>query len=111
MSITITGEQWHGLLETLAKRPADVFLSPVCRQYLAKSRWENSPQKLDIALEPSTGVMEGTIRHNSYETRNNVFGSHRRSNRLLGALSGLDPVYSCAPALIGKLYLLMASGA
>ena len=63
--------------------------------------------------------MAGTVAHNSTETQNTVFGSARRSNRLLGPLSGLDPVYSCAndlkvlsigPRTVMELFHLMALG-
>lgn len=97
--ITITSAQWQQVGDILSQTPTDVFLSWSVRQHIAKTRWEASAKILDIHAVTTAGVMPGTIRHNSTETQNSVFGSARRSQRLLGPLSGLDPVYSGAAGL------------
>ena len=119
MSITISGAQWYEMQNILSRSPADVFLSWQCRQFIARDRWRKTPQNLKIHHSASTGVMPGTVRHNSTEVMTDTFGSARRSQRLLNPLSALDPVFagahdlhvlSIGPRTCMELFHLMALG-
>ena len=86
------------LLRCAVRRPDNLMLIEPCRQYLAAARFGRR-QKLEIAESASAGVMPGTITHNRQETEKGLFGSSHRTQRLLGPLSALDPVYDDADKL------------
>lgn len=73
--------------------PMELMVIPGCRQYVAASRWR-ARKNLEFAENLSEGVMPGTITHNRQETEQGLFGSAHRTQRLIGPLSALDPVYS-----------------
>lgn len=117
--ITISADQFQRLGQILSQHPTDILLSEPCRRFLAQDRWVSSTKALNIHETQTEGVMPGTVTHNRAELDQNIFGSSRRSQRLLNPLSGLEPVYSAAGNLkvlsIGprtemELFHLMALG-
>jgi len=82
------------MLALLRGNPANILLSEHCRQHLAKTRWLKGGRQLRIFENPSAGVMPGTIAHNRREVEQVDFLSSRRTQRLIGPLSGLDPVFT-----------------
>jgi hypothetical protein len=99
LNLQITGEQFQAMVKLLAQNPTDLLLSEPCRRYLARSRWQESSQQVRVHDDPQDGVMPGTISHNRRETEEGLFGSSRRTLRLINPLSSLEPVYSRAAKL------------
>jgi hypothetical protein len=93
-NISINENQLQEMLTFLKGNVTHVFLSEPCRRYFAKARWIKSGRDLRIFDDPSSGVMPGTVAHNRREIEEVAFSSSRRTQRLIGPLSGLDPVYS-----------------
>lgn len=83
------------LLAIASARPESLMNIEACRQYLAAVRFHRRGQT-ETLKTLSAGVMPGAIDHNLQETQQGLFGSSRRTQRLLGPLSALDPVYSHA---------------
>ena len=86
------------LIDFAANLPEALMVLPYCRQHVAAARWQRR-KHLDISKDISDGVMPGTIAHNRQETERGLFGSAHRTQRLLGPLSALDPVYGHADKL------------
>jgi len=100
--IEVTQQQFHDMVRLLQKSFAEIFLIEPCRRYFAKARWEAAGKPLEVFEDPTGGVMPGTVTHNRRELEEHGFGSSRRTQRLIGPLSALDPVYGGA----GKLKAL-----
>jgi SAM-dependent methyltransferase len=98
-TLKLFSEQLNACLKILTKRPSDVLLSPYCRQYLARDRWEKSGRHLDVFDAKDQGIMPGTIAHNRRELEEHGFGSLMRTARLINPLSALDPVFGFAHTL------------
>lgn len=96
--IELTQADSEALLKLASNRPENLMLIEPCRRYLASTRFQRH-RKHDIAQDLSSGVMPGAIAHNMQETEQGLFGSSRRTTRLLGPLSALDPVYGAAHKL------------
>jgi SAM-dependent methyltransferase len=93
-SVSIDENQLQGLVKLAKGNVTDFFLSATCRRYIAMKRWVKSGRHVRIFEDPSSGVMPGTIAYNRGEVEQDLFGSSRRTQRLIGPLSGLEPVYS-----------------
>ncbi len=88
------------MLTIVSKNPVDLLLSEECRRFLAADRWKKSErQQVNVHDGASAGVMPGTVAHNRRETEQGLFGSSKRTRRLINPLSGLEPVYSQAERL------------
>jgi hypothetical protein len=92
--ISINENQFQDMLTLLKENVTDLFLSERCRRYFAMSRWIKSGKELRIFEDPSSGVMPGTVTHNRGEVEQVAFGASHRTQRLIGPLSSLEPVYS-----------------
>ncbi len=86
------------MMWTMARHPGDMFLSGRCRRVLAEQRWAENG-KLHVFDTKNSAVMPGTVAHNRDQLDKSEFLSSARSGRLLGPLSGLDPVYGEAQKL------------
>jgi len=78
---------------------AEVLQIESCRRYLARTRWEEAGKPLTVFEDTTNGVMPGTVAHNRRELEEEIFGSSKRTQRLIGPLSALDPVYGSAAKL------------
>lgn len=96
--IELSQAEHDDLLKLAGNSPANLMLIEPCRRYLASTRFQRH-QTLTTAENLSSGVMPGAIAHNKQETEQGLFGSSRRTVRLLGPLSALDPVYGSAHKL------------
>lgn len=93
-TLSIDDDQLGEMLALLRSNPTDILLSERCRKHLAKARWLKGGRQLRTLAEPSAGVMPGTVVHNRRELVQDAFSSSRRTQRLIGPLSGLDPVFT-----------------
>jgi hypothetical protein len=100
--IAISVDNYNAMLELLQKNPSDLFLSEACRRYFAMARWTDHGKQVRIFETPSTGVMPGTVARNRRELEEDAFVSSRRTQRLIGPLSALEPIFS-APHVLKAL--------
>jgi SAM-dependent methyltransferase len=98
-NISINENQLQEMLTLLKGNITDLFLSEACRRSFAMSRWAKHGKQIRIFDDSSTGVMPGTVAHNRREIEHDAFGASRRTQRLIGPLSGLEPVYSFSDRL------------
>lgn len=91
--LALTGEQFQIMLKIVSKNPVDLLYSESCRKYLALDRWKSN-QAMQVHADTHAGVMPGTVEHNRRETEQGLFGSTRRTRRLIFPLSSLEPIYS-----------------
>ncbi len=98
-NVSINENQLQDMLALVKANVTNLFLSEACRQYFAKARWIKSGRKVRIFEDSSSGVMPGTVAHNRREVEEVAFGSARRTQRLIGPLSALEPIYSAANKL------------
>ena len=101
-TFSINENQFREMLEVVTKDFSALLLNAQCRRALAMARWTKSGKQLRIFESPASGVMPGTVEHNRREIDANLFGSAERTQRLLGPLSAIDPVFGNA----GKLTAL-----
>lgn len=97
--LAVTVPQAEGMIEALRTRPAQFFLAPVCRQYLAKKRFDKRGGTIRVHEGASQGVMPGTVDHNKIQIEDGMFASARRTQRLIGPLASIQRVYDNAAAL------------
>jgi len=95
---SLTADQVNAMLAYLAKAPRELLLSEECRRLLAHDRWSKNGH-LRIHEDVDSGVMPGTVEHNRRELEQALFGSSRRTLRLINPLSALEPIYSFAGQL------------
>lgn len=94
----ITQAQLAGMVEVVSRNPIQLLQIEGCRRALAVSRWEKH-SRIEVHQAPNDGVISGTVSHNRRETEQGIFGSQKRTRRLINALSSIDPVYGEAPRL------------
>lgn len=94
--VELTDAQIDAMAAVLKDFPGEMLLSAHARQVLCKMRFDG---EVRVHGEPSAGVMPGTVAHNREPIDTREFLSCYRTQRLIGPLSALDPVYNRAPAL------------
>jgi len=98
-NLKIMPDQMATFLDTLSKRPGDILLSPICRQFFATDRWNKAGRPIQVLETTDQGVMPGAIAHNRRELEEHGFGSATRTARLINPLAALDPVFGQAHEL------------
>ncbi|TAL00181.1 MAG: SAM-dependent methyltransferase [Rhodospirillaceae bacterium] len=97
--LRISGEQFKTMIEIISRNPVELLHSEECRKYLATDRWEKGAHHMDVHGKTDAGVMPGTVAHNRRELEQGLFGSSKRTGRLINPLRSLEPVYSRAAKL------------
>lgn len=97
--LAVTVPQAEGMIEALRSQPRHFFLAPICRQYLAKTRFDKRGRAVRVHEDTSQGVMPGTVDHNKIQIEDGTFASARRTERLIGPLASLQRVYDNAATL------------
>ncbi|MGE4062696.1 MAG: class I SAM-dependent methyltransferase [Rhodospirillaceae bacterium] len=93
--LVLTPEDIGIIRKILLAIPKDMLLSESVRRYVAQRRWEKDRKKhLEIFQHQNLGAMPGTIEHNRRELDEALFGSSKRTLRLLHPLTALEPCYS-----------------
>lgn len=98
----LTGTQIDEMVRLLKKYPRELLLSPMCRQYLARARFEKIKRAVTVHEDTSAGVMPGTVAHNKIQIDDGTFASSARTARLINPIASLDSVYFHA----GRLQVL-----
>lgn len=94
--INIDEAQFHGMMKGLAQNPREMFLSPACRQYLARDMFEKRGSPVREFTDGAPAAMPGTIAHNRRAIDGSVFGSPYRTSRLINPLSSIQDVFAGA---------------
>lgn len=91
--MVINADDVNQLLKIIRSDPSSVFNIPAFRKVYAVRRW-NKHKTIKIHNEDnSSDIAPGTVSHNRREIDDGLFGSVKRTVRLLGPLSGLSPIY------------------
>jgi SAM-dependent methyltransferase len=98
----LTFTQVDAMLTLIRKNPREFLLSPLCRQYLAKSRFEKNKRVVTVHEDTSAGVMPGTVTHNKIQIEDGTFASVARTARLINPVMSIDDVFFNA----GKMQVL-----
>ena len=94
--IELTDAQIDAMAAVLKDFPGEMLSSAHARQVLCKMRFDGDVR---VHGDISAGVMPGTVAHNREPIDTREFLSCYRTQRLIGPLSALDPVYNRAPTL------------
>jgi SAM-dependent methyltransferase len=97
--LTVTVSQLEEMTRLLQKNPRELLLSPMCRQYLARTRFEKSGRPVTVHEDTSAGVMPGTVAHNKIQIDDGTFASVHRTARLINPVVAVDSVFKNIPQL------------
>jgi hypothetical protein len=98
----LTFTQVDYMLGLIKRNPREFLLSPACRQYLAKARFEKRKRAVTVHGDTSAGVMPGTVNHNRIQIDDGTFASVGRTARLINPVMSIDDVFFNA----GKMQVL-----
>ncbi len=97
--LAITQPQAEDMIEALKANPAQFLLAPICRQHLAKKRFDKAGREIRVHDGSSAGIMPGTVAHNKLQIEDGTFASSQRTARLINPLTSIQRVYDYAAAL------------
>lgn len=92
-SINIDEAQFHAMIKLLANKASDLFLSPACRQFLARDQFEKRGRPVREFQDVTTGTMPGTVAHNRLQIDDGTFASATRTARLINPLTSIQDVF------------------
>jgi SAM-dependent methyltransferase len=83
-------EDVEAMLKLLVSNPNQLLLSPLCRRYLARARWQRGDKEIRSGAHDD--LTRRIVEYAKRETTEDLFTAPHFTNLLLGPLSGIAPV-------------------